>query len=208
MIKNVFKQDIRRISDLVFDSKKFIERQLHPGYPTKLLTAKDSIEFIMVLPGQTAKEFRKQLGVIIRRHFAGDQSLHAEIDANAMSSSPIAQLARESLGMQAADSHGLVGFKHKREELELLKGINLAESERLAIQRERNEMELKHREHELKHREHELKHKDEIQKRLRIEREEYLEFEQKKHDLIQKKRRWETHRRSTVNPNETESDSN
>ena len=200
-------QVIRRIPDAVFDSKKFIERQLsnNGGLPTKLLTVDDSIQFIMVLPGQTAKEVRQQFGVIIKRHFAGDQSLHAEIDGNATSSSPIAQLARESLGMPAADSLELVDFKRRREELELLKGINLIESERLAIQRERNEMELKHQK---KTHENELKHKDETQKRLRIERKEYIEFERKKQDLNQKKRRREIHPQSNVDPNETESDSN
>ncbi len=81
-----------------------------------------------------------------------------------------------------------------KEEIDHIKSVNLLNLEQQAIKRNQNEAELKH--------------KDEIQKRLRIEREEYLEFEQKKHDLIQKKRRWETHRRSTVDPNETESDSN
>ena len=81
----------------------------------------DSIQFMMVLPGKTAKEVRQQFCVIIKRYFAGDESMHAELDANATSSSPIAQMARESLGVQAADSEGLVGFKRRREELELLK---------------------------------------------------------------------------------------
>lgn len=81
----------------------------------------DSIEFIMVLPGQTAKQYRKQFCVIIKRYFGGDQSLHAEIEANAASSHPIAQMARESLDVQAPASPELVGFKRRRQELELLK---------------------------------------------------------------------------------------
>jgi hypothetical protein len=93
----------------------------------------------------------------------------------------------------AADSQKPVNLKRQREELQLLKEMNLAKYESLAIQREQNEMELKH--------------KDEIQQRLRIERQEYLEFTRKKQDLNQKKSRWENHRRSTVDPNETESDS-
>lgn len=114
---------IRRIPDDVFDSSKFIERQLSSsgGHPTKLLTMDDSIEFIMVLPGQTAKQYRKQFIGIIKRYFGGDQSLHVEIDANAMSNSPIAQMARESLGTQPADDQELVGYKRRREKLELLK---------------------------------------------------------------------------------------
>ncbi len=81
----------------------------------------DSIEFVMVLPGPTARGIRQQFAVIIRRNLAGDQSLHAEIDANAASSHPIAQMARESLDVQAPVSPELVGFKRRREELELLK---------------------------------------------------------------------------------------
>lgn len=75
----------------------------------------------MVLPGHTATVVRQQFGKIIKRHFGGDQSLHAEIDANATSNSPIAQMARESLGMAGGDKPALVGLKRRREELELLK---------------------------------------------------------------------------------------
>ena len=119
----MFKQAIRRLPDHVFDSKKFIERQLSSkgGHPTKLLTVDDAIQFIMVLPGQTAKVVRQQFAVIIRHHFAGDQSLHAEIDANDASSHPMAQMARESLNVQTIDKPALGGFKRRREELELLK---------------------------------------------------------------------------------------
>ena len=56
----------------------------------------------MVLPGQTAMEIRVKFAVIIRKHLGGDQTLHAEINANAASDSPIAQLARAS--MQAPTS--------------------------------------------------------------------------------------------------------
>lgn len=133
MPDSAFKQVIREMSEQTFSSSKFIERQIHAGHPTKLLTMDDSIEFIMVLPGQRAKQYRKQFIGIIKRHLGGDQSLHAEIDANAMSNSPIAQLARKSLGIQAADSLELVGFKRRREELELL----ALERERLVLEHER-----------------------------------------------------------------------
>lgn len=42
-------------------------------------------------------EMRIKFAVIIRKHLAGDQTLHAEINANAVSDSPIAQLARASI---------------------------------------------------------------------------------------------------------------
>jgi hypothetical protein len=42
-------------------------------------------------------EIRVQFAVIIRKYLGGDQALHAEINANAGSNSPIAQLARASV---------------------------------------------------------------------------------------------------------------
>ncbi len=66
----------------MFNSKKYIERQLHPGYPTKLLTMDDSMEFIMVLPGKLAKRVRKQFKDVILRYLDGDLSMCSEIRAN------------------------------------------------------------------------------------------------------------------------------
>jgi hypothetical protein len=108
-----------RIPDSVFDSKKFIERRLSErgGPMTKLVSFEDAIQLVMVLPGETAKETRTQFADIIRRYMAGDGTLHAEIEANSVSSSPIAQMARASLGMD----EWTVGIKRRREELELCK---------------------------------------------------------------------------------------
>ena len=75
----------------------------------------------MVLPGKIAKETRVQFANIIRRYMAGDASMHAEIQANSVSSSPIAQMARESLGLQVVEDEHMVGFKRRREELEVLR---------------------------------------------------------------------------------------
>lgn len=52
----------------------------------------------MVLPGKVAKEVRVQFADVIRRYIAGDRSLIDEIEANAQSSSPVAQMARATLG--------------------------------------------------------------------------------------------------------------
>lgn len=87
---------------------------------TKLVSLRDAIQLVMVLPGKVAKETRAQFAGIIERYLAGDGSLHAEVDANAKSSSPIAQMARASLGIEKEDPV-TVGFKRRREELELLK---------------------------------------------------------------------------------------
>ena len=75
----------------------------------------------MVLPGETAKETRVQFANIIRRYMAGDETMHAEIQANSVSSSPIAQMARESLGLPVVEDEHTVGLKRRREELEVLR---------------------------------------------------------------------------------------
>lgn len=112
-------QVVRRLPDDVFSANKIIERNTGGtgNSRTKLVTFKDAIQLVMVLPGQVAKETRAQFAGIIERYMAGDGSLHAEIEANAGSNAPIAQLARESLVL---DQHAL-GMKRKREELELLR---------------------------------------------------------------------------------------
>lgn len=119
LMSSVARQVILRIPDHLFDSKKFVERQLSDrgGPMTKLLSFDDAIQLVMVLPGETAKEVRVQFKDILRRYMAGDASMHAEIQANAQSNSPIAQMARESLGIDEQ----LTGLKRRREELELLK---------------------------------------------------------------------------------------
>ncbi|MCF8135479.1 MAG: hypothetical protein K9J32_08345 [Synechococcus lacustris] len=61
------------------------------------MSFKHAIDLIMVLPGKVAKEVRTQFSNIIKRYMAGDESLKDEIDANAQSSSPVAQMARASV---------------------------------------------------------------------------------------------------------------
>jgi hypothetical protein len=69
----------------------------------------------MVLPGKLAKEIRAQFASIIQRYLAGDHTLISEIQANAASSSPVAQMARESLGI-VSDEDML--RKRRREDVE------------------------------------------------------------------------------------------
>lgn len=71
-----------------------------------------------MLPGRVAKETRTQFADIIRRYLAGDHSLISEIRDNAESASPVAQMARESLGIETDQDRSL---KRRREELELEK---------------------------------------------------------------------------------------
>ena len=55
---------------------------------------------------------------ILTRYFAGDPSLLQEVEANAVSDSPVAQMARASLASETGVQDSL---KRKREELELMK---------------------------------------------------------------------------------------
>jgi hypothetical protein len=73
----------------------------------------------MVLPGQGAKAVRQQFARIIREYIAGERSLIAEIEANAESNAPLAQLARAASPVQSDET--TVGFRRRREELELFK---------------------------------------------------------------------------------------
>lgn len=112
-------QHLRRLPDETFSSCKLHDRSF-PGKGNtniKLVSFQDAIELIMVLPGKVAKETRTQFADIIRRYLAGDSSLVPEIEANAQSDSPIAQMAR------AADAVNVdqmaLSRKRKLEELEI-----------------------------------------------------------------------------------------
>jgi hypothetical protein len=71
---------------------------------------------LQVLPGRFAKETRTQFANIIRRYLAGDHSLISEIQANAQSASPVAQMARDSLGIETDDD---ARCKRLRDEIDL-----------------------------------------------------------------------------------------
>jgi len=108
---------LRRLTDDIFQSDKMSERPSdNGGHPTKLLTFQNALELVMVLPGRIAKETRTQFANIIRRYLAGDHSLISEIQANAASALPVAQMARESLIITTDED---LARKRRREDLEL-----------------------------------------------------------------------------------------
>ena len=110
---------LRRLTDDIFQSDKMSDRQPdNGGRPTKLISFPNALELVMVLPGRVAKETRTQFANIIQRYLAGDHSLISEIQANAASAAPVAQMARESLGI--ATEEDLIR-KRRREDLELEK---------------------------------------------------------------------------------------
>ena len=87
------------MSDDIFDSSKVMAKSLSSsgGRPIKLISFNDAIELVMVLPGKLAKEVRQQFANVIHRYMAGDASLVPEIQANAGSAEPVAQMARATL---------------------------------------------------------------------------------------------------------------
>jgi hypothetical protein len=114
---------LRRLSDEIFSSDKLSERNTggSGNSKTKLVSFQHALELIMVLPGKIAKETRVQFANILKRYMAGDQSLISEIQANAESTSPIAQMARASLGIEQGDEEAYqISLKRKHDQLDLL----------------------------------------------------------------------------------------
>lgn len=149
---------LRNISDEIFLSVKFTERKL-PGKGnahTKLISFKDALELVMVLPGKVAKETRTQFANIIQRYMAGDEALVNEVHANAQSDAPIQQMARASLAAEAAAPAAVepvqdvqaLARKRKLEELEI-EQLELT----ISIKKREAEVELtiKQREAEFEH---------------------------------------------------------
>jgi hypothetical protein len=131
--RNSAARDLRDIPNELFESTKIVKRQLSSGHETKLVSFENGIDLIMVLPGTTAKKIRGKFAKIIKRYIAGDKTLVSEIESNATSTDPIAQLARASLAADAPveDTQELVR-KRKRDDLELAK-LELDVQERTEI---------------------------------------------------------------------------
>ena len=95
-------QSIRRIKPDVFDIRnKMILRnvRLSCGFrDVKFVNYEDALQLVMALGGEGAKIMKIQFANILTRYFAGDTTMHAEIEANAASSAPINALARQALG--------------------------------------------------------------------------------------------------------------
>ena len=97
-------RDLRDIPETLFPKHNLIRKSM-PGKGNGnalLVTFEHAIELMMVLPGKMAKEFRIKACDVLKRYIAGDASLHAEVEANAASSSHINVLAREAIAGEAA----------------------------------------------------------------------------------------------------------
>jgi hypothetical protein len=134
---------LRDLPEEVFHTEKFSVKSM-PGKGngrTKLVTFKDAIELVMVLPGKVAKETRAQFAGIIQRYMAGDESLIAEIQSNAESSAPIAELARGTL--EESTEYQLT-HKRKLDQLELEERTVELELKRVHVQLKTAEAQEKH----------------------------------------------------------------
>ena len=137
--RNYAGQILRRLPEEMFLSCKLHERSTG-GFGngrTKLVTFNDALELIMVLPGKMAKEMRVKFADIIKRYLAGDASLVKEVQANAASSHPIAQMARESLAADVSPEDKALENRKRKLELDLMESE--AAQKKLHIHRERFE---------------------------------------------------------------------
>ena len=81
-----------------------------------VISFKGCLKLVMMLPGETAKKTRSQFTDILTRFYAGDSSLHGEIQANGASSAPINQLAQETVGGKGlTNGQDVVGMKRYRD---------------------------------------------------------------------------------------------
>lgn len=88
---------------LLLENKDELEALVHemefPTYKTPGMTITGLMTLMLMLPGTIAASFRREVLSIYTRYIAGDQTLHAEIDANAASSGPMQQLIRNELNL-------------------------------------------------------------------------------------------------------------
>jgi hypothetical protein len=125
---------------------EFLGNFQFPGKGNRLepvLTFQGILKLIMMVSGEKAALYRSAMVKILSRYYAGEGSLMEEINANAQSTAPIAQLARESLQMpinqmrmqvqQPAVDELSLTRKRRMEELEI---------ERLEVELESRKVEL------------------------------------------------------------------
>ena len=128
--RNQAAEVIRRLPEELFPQSKMLYVD-SGNQRIKVVTFSDAIQLVMVLPGRMAKEIRVQFADIIRRYMAGDVSMHAELESNAQSTSPIAQMARGSLASEQAVDERSLQHKRMREELEYEERMTAVQERRL-----------------------------------------------------------------------------
>ena len=115
--------------------------------PTPVVTFEEAQQLLELLPAKYTEAFRALQRETLQRVQAGDQGLHEEVNHNALSGNPVAQLARAGLGISEAVLVGAAldaPLKRKRAELEYVQeevGVEKAfvkvDKERLDVDKER-----------------------------------------------------------------------
>ena len=92
---------ISRIKKDIFDTSRILrERTLKVPSGTKTIkfvTYEDAMQLVFALGGREANKMKFHFAKILTRYFAGDATMHEELNVNATSSSAIHALAREAL---------------------------------------------------------------------------------------------------------------
>ena len=70
--------------------------------PELVITFKGALKLAMLVSGEKAAQHRAAMVTILSRYYAGDDSLTDEIEANAVSASPVAEMARNALAAEGA----------------------------------------------------------------------------------------------------------
>ena len=106
-----------------------------------VITFPGAIKLAMFLPGENAKKNRSIISQILVRYFAGDPSLIQEIEANAASEAPIAQMARASLASEEQEDNLIsVGKKRQLEQMDFEE--RAAVVERMRVESREKQVEL------------------------------------------------------------------
>ena len=110
-----------------------------------VITFPGAIKLSMFLPGENAKNNRSIMAKILVRYFAGDPSLIQEIEANAQSGQPIAQMARASLAAEEPEDV-MISLSRKRvlEDLEIEERVVKVDRQKAETDQIVSETKMKH----------------------------------------------------------------
>lgn len=90
--------------------------------PEPVIKFKGALKLVMLISGSKAALYRSAMAKILTRYYAGDGTLLEEVEANAQSSAPVAQMARAALASEPVVQNELaVTNKRKLEELTIAK---------------------------------------------------------------------------------------
>ena len=97
--RNDANETLRDLKDDFFDKGRFIVKKIagNGKWEVRLLTLPDAFDFVLVLPGPTARSIRMKVGNYMVRILGGDPKLIREIEDNAASDAPLPKLARASM---------------------------------------------------------------------------------------------------------------